>query len=245
MAIGPMIGLVLVSRFDYRVMFVTAVILAFLGFLLATGIRYPAYPEHRSSFTLKNLIETSSIPVSLVLFLNMITYGGVVSFISLYVQENGSGDAGIFFLLYAIGITISRLVSGKIFDTRGPALISISGFIMISIGFIVLALMHNTVGFPLSAFLMGLGGGVLFPTFQAMVNNLVKPNRRGAANSTLFTILDLGIGTGMLLTGFLAGNIGLTNAFLGFGVLNAIALVLFLTYAYKHYRSYKLEIPID
>jgi MFS family permease len=240
MAVGPMLGLQLIHDDRYDRLFVASIVLAVMGFVFATRIKYPKLPVHSTRFSFKNLIDPSSLPTALALFVNMITYGGVVSFISLYVKETGVGNAGLFFFIYALGITIARLVSGKIFDQKGPFRITIIGFIFIIAGFIILALVHLQAGLLISAFFMGLGGGVLFPSFQAMVNNLVQPNRRGVANSTLFTALDLGIGMGMMLTGYLAGSIGLGYAFLICSFINLIALFIFVGYSHKHYLSHKI-----
>jgi len=240
MAIGPMLGLYLISGENYNPMFVAAICICILGIAFALGIRYPDIPLHTTRFSFKNLFEVSSLPVALILFINMITYGGVVTFISLYVKETGIGDAGIFFLVYAVGITLARLFSGKVFDREGPLRLSTAAFLMISLGFLGLSLIHSPAGFFGSAFIMGLGGGVLFPSCQAMVNNMVEPGRRGAANSTLFTVLDLGIGVGMILTGYLAGFSGLETAFLVCSALNGIALVLFLVFTHTYYQRHKL-----
>jgi predicted MFS family arabinose efflux permease len=88
-----------------------------------------------------------------------------------------------------------------------------------------------------SGFLLGLGSGIVFPTFQAMVNNLVPPQRRGAANSTLFSGLDLGIGLGMLFTGYLAHSIGLPHTYLIYGAVNLAALLYFLSVSLRHYQK--------
>jgi MFS family permease len=170
-----------------------------------------------------------------------ISYGGLVSFISLYALQTGLGHTGIFFIVYASGIFIARIYMGKIFDQYGPKALSIGGMLLLAIGHTILGLILNTYGFMIAGFLLGLGSGVVFPTFQAMVNNLVPPRRRGAANSTLFSGLDLGIGLGMLITGFLAQAIGLPHTYLIYGVLNVIALMYFLLISLKHYRKILLK----
>ncbi|NVO20784.1 MAG: MFS transporter [Bacteroidetes bacterium] len=239
MAIGPMIGLWLIANGTYQQLFIASVVIGFAGFLIATMIKVPGI-KHKSTFSFRNLIEITTLPVALVLLINMISYGGLVSFISLYVKETGEGNAGLFFLVYATGIAAARLTSGKIFDRKGPVLLAVISLISLFIGFIILALIHQHLLFLLSAFLLGMGSGIISPTLQTMANNMVKPHRRGAANSTLFTALDLGIGIGMMLTGFLAGNAGLSNTFLLFSVLNIVALVLFLSIAQKHYHLNKI-----
>ncbi len=235
MALGPLIGLQLVANNNFNRLFISSFVLALIGFFFATLIRYPVVPSHKVSFSLKGLIEKTSIPIALVLFLSMISYGGLVTFVSVYVQETKVGSAGFFFLIYASGITLVRLLAGRIFDKEGPLWITIISLLMISLGFLALSLWQTTVGFYGAAFAMGIGNGLLFPTFQAMANNMIRPDRRGAANSTLFTGLDLGIGTGMILTGLLSGMIGLSSAYFLYSILNLAALVLFLTFSIKHY----------
>ena len=95
----------------------------------------------------------------------------------------------------------------------------------------------------ISAFLLGLGSGIVFPVFQSMVNNLVPAHRRGAANSTLFSGLDLGIGLGMLITGFLAFTIGLPHTYLIYAALNMVALLYFLGISLPHYQRKRKSIP--
>jgi len=237
MAVGPFAGLQLTRSHTFTAMFLWAGILAFAGFLLTLLIRYPATPlAGRASFSWRNLLESSALPVTLNLLLINITYGGMVSFISIYALKTGIGNTGLFFIIFATGITLARLYMGKIFDRHGPKALSVTGILLLVSGYAFLGLLLNFSGFMVAGFLLGLGSGVVFPTFQAMVNNLVPPQRRGAANSTLFSGLDLGIGLGMLFTGYLAHSIGLPQTYLIYGVLNVVALFYFLFITLTHYR---------
>lgn len=237
MALGPFTGLHLTQNNNYTFMFLFAGALAFSGFLLTLLIKYPPVPHSgRISFSWRNLLESSSLPVTFNLLLINISYGGLVSFISLYALKTGLGNTGLFFLIFAAGITLARLFMGKIFDRHGPKALSVTGILLLVSGHIILGLLINITGFMIAGFLLGLGSGVVFPVFQAMVNNLVPPQRRGAANSTLFSGLDLGIGLGMLITGFLAHSIGLPHTYLIFGALNVVALVYFLAISLTHYQ---------
>lgn len=238
MAMGPFTGLQLTQNNNYTFMFLCAGALAFAGFLLTLFIKYPAVPDSgKIKFSFRNLLESTSLPVTFNLLLINIGYGGLVSFISLYALKTGIGNTGIFFVVFAGGITLARLYMGKIFDRHGPKALSIGGILLLAIGHVMLGLIINTTGFMTAGILLGLGSGVVFPTFQAMVNNLVPPQRRGAANSTLFSGLDLGIGLGMLITGFLAHAIGLPHTYLIYGALNVIALLFFLFISLKHYQK--------
>jgi len=242
MAMGPFTGLQLTQNNNYTLMFLFAGTLAFAGFLLTLFIKYPAVPHTgKIAFSFRNLLESTSLPVTINLLIINIGYGGLVSFVSLYALKTGIGNTGVFFIVFASGIALARIYMGKIFDRHGPKMLSISGILLLAMGHILLGLNINTTAFMIAGFLLGLGSGVVFPTFQAMVNNLVPPQRRGAANSTLFSGLDLGIGLGMLITGFLAHAIGLPHTYLIYGALNLIALLYFLVISLSHYQKILLK----
>lgn len=238
MALGPFLGIQLTEGHDFVRMFMVAGILAFAGFLLTLTVRYPAIVlSERKKLAWRNLFESSSLPVTLNLLLVNISYGGLVSFISLYAIRTGIGNTGLFFVIFAAGIALARLYMGKIFDRNGPKALAISGLLLLITGNVMLGLIINRYGFLVSGFLLGIGSGIIFPTFQSMVNNLAPVHRRGAANSTLFSGLDLGIGLGMLITGFLAQKIGLPHTYIIFGILNGLALVFFIQVSLSHYKK--------
>lgn len=240
MALGPFVGLQITKGHNYSSLFIFAAILAFAGFVLTLFVKYPKVPQtHNNGFIWRNLIEKSSLPVTFNLLLLNISYGGLVSFISLYAIATGIGYTGVFFIVFASGIALARIYGGRIFDRRGPKAISVTGILFLIFAYISLSLVTNIFGFLAAAVFAGLGSGVIFPTFQAMVNNMVSPLRRGAANSTMFTGLDLGIGIGMLITGLSAHKIGLPHTYLIFVFLNSIALLFFLQVTLKHYRKHK------
>jgi len=239
MAIGPLIALTILGRTDYLWVFVIASFISLIGLALALNIRFPEYkPNHENrSFSVKRLIEKNSIPLSLNVLIVTTTYGGILSFSSLYGKEIGIENSGLFFLLLAGGIGVSRFFSGTIFDRVGPYRIVIIGMILLILGFPILFFAPNFIGYHVTAVIIGLGFGIIMPTFQAMVNNLVLPDRRGAANSTYFTSFDLGIGVGMVLTGIISEQIGLGGTFLICSAIIAFALLLFTSYSYKQYKN--------
>jgi predicted MFS family arabinose efflux permease len=128
-------------------------------------------------------------------------------------------------------------MSGKIFDKKGPRKVSIAGLILLVLGFPILAFIKTGLGFHLAAVVLGLGFGIIMPTFQVMINNLVEPNRRGAANSTFFTAFDLGIGAGMIGTGLLSQWFGFTNTFIVSSIFNLFALTVFILNTNRYYHK--------
>ena len=237
MAVGPMFGLWLSASGNYPRLFICASLLSLTGFILVLLVKYPKYtpPAYPEGLWWKRLIEPTALPASLNYLIVMISYGGMLSFISIYAHEIGIKNPGFFFLVYAIGITLSRLLAGRLFDRHGPFWITVVGITFLSAGFPILAFIKSYEGFFISSIILGFGSGIIMPTFQAMVNNLAGPQRRGAANSTLFTGLDLGIGLGMIGMGLSSAWIGLTYSFIACCVINLGALVLFILYTQRHY----------
>lgn len=241
MAVGPLLGTVLLEAGNYHLVFIAAFLISLAGWLLALQVRYPIYlPANGGRISTRKMLEARAMPVSLNLLILNITYGGIISFIALYARELNIANPGYFFLLYAIGVAFSRPAAGRIFDRWGPRWLIGPGACFVISGFMIITSWKSPEGFYLSAVLLGFGGGVITPTFQAMVNNLIEPGRRGAANSTLFTALDMGIGGGMVLIGFLAEITSLTVAFRSCVLIALAAIVFFFKYAYPHYKKYHI-----
>ena len=236
MALGPLIGSFILVHGGYNAMFFTGFGMSMISMLLAAFIRYPEYhPPPGMQFRWKSLLEMKALIPSLNLLVTSISYGGLISFIALFGKEIGIKNPSGFFLIYALGIITARFSAGKAVDRDGPRRIIIICLSLLIIGFPLLALIKNEYGFYFSAIILGIGNGVVWPTFQAMINNIVLPNRRGAANSTAFIAMDLGMGLGMILAGTIAQLYSISAAFMVCSLFSAIGLALFLRVTLRHY----------
>ncbi|MDD2474781.1 MAG: MFS transporter [Dysgonamonadaceae bacterium] len=239
MAIGPLIAIAITGDSSYKRLFFSAAAFSFIGLILALFVRIPKITRVKKKFNFSSLIERKSLPVSLNMLLVTIPYGGIISFIALYGRSIDIDSSGLFFLLLAVGITISRIFSGKSFDRVGPKKISILGLGLIIVGLPILAMSQNYFGYHLSALILGFGFGIIMATFQAIANHNVEANKRGAANSTYLTFFDLGIGLGMLLVGYLIQVINYSGAFVICGIIEVIALIVFVFYTLPNFHHSK------
>ncbi len=240
MSIGPIIGLFLARQWDYMIMFWGLLGISFLGALSGYLVKSPrnsAAKVANLNLSMHNLFEPKAVSSSFNLLIVMMAYGGLLSFVALYGREVGVQNTSMFFLIFAIGIAISRITVGKVFDKHGPGRILTFCLVLDIIGFVMLALLKNPVGYFSSAMIIGFGNGVVFPVFQTMVNNLAEPSHRGAANSTLYTALDLGMGSGMIAVGFISEHISLSSSFLFCAILCVAGLVLFRRYVLAYYTK--------
>ena len=240
MAIGPLIAILITGDVGYNRLFLSAAGFSFLGLILALFVRIPSIKRSNQKFSFSSLIEKKALPVSLNMFFITIPYGGIVSFIALYGRSIDIDSSGMFFLLLALGIAVSRIVSGKSFDRVGPKKISLLGLGLLVIGLFILALNKNVIGYHLAALILGFGFGILMATFQAIANHNVAAEKRGAANSTYLTFFDLGIGVGMLLVGYLIQVLYYSGAFILCAAIEFLALFVFLFYTMPKFKQASL-----
>jgi len=236
MALGPLIGLFVLQHGGYNSMFFTGFAMSLVSMILASLMRYPEYKRlPGTEFRWTDLMEGNVLIPSLNLLITSLSYGGLLSFIALFGKETGIKNPSGFFLVYALGIIASRFSAGKAVDRNGPRRIIIICLTLLIIGFPLLALVKNAYGFYISAVILGFGNGVVWPVFQAMINNIVTPNRRGAANSTAFMAMDMGMGLGMILAGAVSQWYSIPVAFLCCSAICAGGLILFLRLTLPHY----------
>ena len=246
MALGPLVGIWMTQGADYHWIFLETAGMSLFFFIAAVIVKYPAYtpPKPLPRIKLSTLFERSSLISSLNMLIIMIPYGGVISFIALYGKEQGMEDAsGPFFIFCGIGIAATRYFAGRIFDRLGPKKLLITGMGLEMACFPILTLVPAPMGFYIAALLLGLGVGIAMPSFQAMVNNMVTRERRGVANSTLFTAVDIGIGIGMIAIGRVGETWSLYAAFLGCTAVVLLGLIYFVTLTHGNYLKYKSRLP--
>lgn len=242
MALGPAIALWIISKQDFFVLFITGTLIVGGAYILSRFVKFPSVNLSKKSLTLKSMFEPRVFSVSLIILLFGVVLGSIFSFILLFSENELQLGGGQFFLLYATGVFVLRLSTTKILKTRGPIPIVITGFTIQFTGLILLSITQNLVLFLFSALLLGMANGAIMPTLQAMTMNMVNHQKRGVANATFFAAVDIGIGGGSIVLGWIVAITSLRTMFLITGILNILPLVLFLTFVIKDYHKKVSEI---
>lgn len=239
MSVGPIIGLFVCHQWGYVAMFMVGFLISIASLVCANTIHLPKRSILGKHLHLRwdNLFSKESILPSLNVLIVMSTYGGLLSFIALYGKEIGVHNTSLFFLIFSIGIAASRLMAGKAFDRNGPRRIITTCLSILIVSFPILALVQNVAGYFLSAIFIGFGIGVVFPTFQSMVNNLADSAHRGAANSTLYTALDIGMGFGMAMSGLIAQYVSISAIFMISTMVCFVGLIFFRVLVVNRYEE--------
>jgi MFS family permease len=245
MAFGPLIATSIFSGMGYHALFFIATALGLASCMAAGAVKFPLQcatnPLAPKRFSIDSMIERKVLSISTNMMLMSFSYGGLLSFVPIYGQEINVKNPGMFFLVFAAGLGIARLLAGKSFDRRGPKVVGTLAFVAMIMGFVSLSLTKSIPGFFCAAFVLGISQGMLTPTFQAMVNELIHRERRGAANSTYFTAFDLGIASGTVVVGLLADKIGLSGAFAVCAGCCLLGLAFFTLHTLPHFLRTRLH----
>ncbi len=239
MAVGPMLGLHLITHFTYQVLFIIAFAFCLLGWIIALFVKAKSREkQEKSSLSFDRFYLKAGTSTALIVAVVYYFYGSLVTFMPLYLNEKAIDvKSSTFFLFFSVGVIVSRVMAGK-FLNRGLSskLLQVGLTILVMAAALFIFLLTEYTFVPASL-LMGLGIGFITPAIQTMIIDLVPANRRGTANSTYFIALDTGSGLGMLAGGFVADWFSYTFMY-GVGwVLIILGFVLYKMYSQRDYAE--------
>ena len=246
MVIGPFVGLMAIQQWGPKILFLLSVIVA-LG-SLATGLSVKLTKKEEanhvvhSAFSIRNLFEPSAAPIAMVGGFLAIVYSALLSFVSVYANEiHLESVASLFFVVYAIVLLLSRPFTGKWLDQYGPNVISYPAIILFALGMFVLSKSVGASTFLISAGMIGIGWGTLFPTFQTIAIQDAEPRKRGLATATFLSIYDTGIALGSFLVGLIAAKMDYSSLYYycSFYILIGVVLYYFLHTRKKSTKGHK------
>ncbi|MFI3248717.1 MAG: MFS transporter [Rikenellaceae bacterium] len=243
MAIGPMLGLYMIEYFSYKELFIFATVCAWVGVGIATFVRTkPREPKEHEPLSLDRFILREGLSVATIIALLYFLYGTLMVYVSLYVRSCGiNTNPANFFMFFALGIIIARVSAAKFLRKGLHSEILQAGTIIIIAAGLLFVSYLTSITFPIVSMCLGLGFGLVAPSIQAMMIDLVPASRRGTANSTYFIALDLGSGIGMLIGGTIA-HIWSYKAIYIIGI--SIAFFAFLLYYFVAKREYAKQLAI-
>ncbi|RRJ87712.1 MFS transporter [Paenimyroides tangerinum] len=205
MAVGPFIGLYLYEHFDFDYNFYSTIFFGIIGLLTALLIKVPVREiKTKTVISLDRFILKAAIPIGINLLFTAICYGMLFTYAAKYGMQLGIENIGLFFLFMAVGMMATRFFAGKLLDKGYVNQLMIASQATIALSFLLFGIANSEVLFFTSALFIGFGYGIASPTYQTMFVNMGTNDQRGTANSTFFSFYDLGIGLGMVLSGFMA-----------------------------------------
>jgi predicted MFS family arabinose efflux permease len=224
LALAPWLGLELVRRLGFEPLFLASGLAALVAMLTAAALREPERgpaPANDSRLVWR-VVNRRALPPAAVLACFGATYAAQVSFLPLYATTYQLGDPGLYFLVFAVVLVLSRSLAGRLADRAGRGASVVPGLVLGGLAMLVLAAASNQIWLLAVAVLYAVSVGLVTTGLMALVIDLTDPAEHGTAMSTYTTAMDLGIALASLGGGYLALWLGfpaLFTAAASFGLL--------------------------
>ncbi|MFO7563406.1 MAG: MFS transporter [Enhygromyxa sp.] len=229
MAIGGLLGDLVIVDGDYRNLFWITSACATLGLLCSL----PLAETRRAGGAARSFFAAARAPELRPLwFIGTVFAMGLAAyfvFLKTYLLESPQiGSMSLFFGVYAIAAVILRALFGWVPERYGLIRVLIPSLLTGAAGLGVLAAASAPAHLMLSAVLCGIGHGFAFPIVSALVVTRARPEERGSAIAFFTALFDLGLLLGGPSFGLTVKLVGYPWTFALAGGLVGVATVVFV-----------------
>jgi MFS family permease len=124
-------------------------------------------------------------------------------------------------------ITVTRPITGVIFDRKGENYVLYPCYVCLAVGLFLLSITHTSPILLLAGVFVGLGYGTFMSNGQAVCIKLTPSHRVSVALSTYFVALDFGLGVGPYILGSLHSTLTFQNLYVVAACTAVICLILY------------------
>lgn len=232
MAVAPMAGIFVYNYVkDFNVLFWIALGVATIGFFIISKVRIPQKEivRNKRRLSLDRFFLTRAWMLAVNIAFFGFCFGLLSNYLAIYSKEvlHQTSGTGAYFTLLSVGLILSRLQGSKALREGRLTYNAAVGMIVASTGYILFVAVNHPVAYYLSALLIGLGNGHMYPAFLNMFVAVARHDQRGTANSSILTSWDVGFGLGILLGGIVSHWSGYQSAFIMTAAVNCAGTILF------------------
>lgn len=210
-AAGPAFGSLLAKNYPIEFMFYASSAFAIFSVIILMGMKETLpdkqrFQWHQMYITRGDLYEPRVLPPSIIMFLSAFSFGVILTIIPDFSDQLGI-DRWYFFATFTSSSILVRIIAGKISDKHGrPAVLRYST-LSVMISMILVGSSNSPTMFIFSSALLGIAAGMNSPTVFAWTIDLSNPLHRARAMATMYISMEVGIGLGALIAGFMVGEV--------------------------------------
>lgn len=241
MAIGPAVGSAITSRYSINVLFYVSSVFALLSILILMNMKETLKEKQPFSFSLfkisrAEIIEKRALPAAMVTLLSYISYGAILTIIPDWSHHLGIQNKGTFFMVFTAASLTVRFFAGKLSDEYGRVIILQIALVLLIISLFLIGSASSIWALHAGSVVYGFATGILSPAVSAWTADLSLPEARGKAMATMYIALEMGIGLGAFLAGWIFKDIIQLIPL----ILYASAGVAFIAFMYLVYYRLRL-----
>ena len=199
MAVGPASGLWIAQRLGYHALFLMGAGICCAALVLTFGARMPFQPQPGASGLA--VVEKRVLPIMTSIFFLFFAYSSITTFVPLF-AESIKVNSPVFFAAFAATLAVVRPLAGTLSDLYGEVVVVTPALVITILALVALSPSTGLLGVLASAVLYGIGFGTAHPVLHAATIRIARSSRRGAANASVSTATDLGIGLGAMTLGW-------------------------------------------
>ena len=194
-ALGGVLGDIILARWDFDVFFVVVLGFGILSLLLSLPLPESspigAGGEERKRF-LASVLQKNLVPLWWVTLVFSLALTAYFTFLKTFVIDTGIGSVGLFFSTYAATAIGLRLFAAWLPDRVGPKRVLYPALGSMVLGFVVLASATGSGAIAVAGVLCGAGHGYAFPIVMGMVVSRAAEADRGSAMAIFTGLFDVG-----------------------------------------------------
>ncbi|MBO0927780.1 MFS transporter [Staphylococcus sp. 30400_3112M30941] len=242
-AIGPFLGMLLITKYSINLLFIICAVLGVLGLIISLFIKVDfdmseSKTNHKvienPTFSIHQFIAKEAIPVATVMLLIGITYASILTYLQAFaIERQLVTAASYFFICYAIASLVTRPIAGRLMDDKNENVIVYPAFLMLFLSFVCLITSHQSWLILIAGACLGLGYGNLSSAMQSIAIKVSPPIKYGIATSTFYVGLDAGVGFGPSFLGLFSHMFSHSEIF---GFMAALAIITMVVYFFVHGR---------
>ena len=191
-AVGPAFGLWCKDVAGFHTTFFLAGGFLVVGCLLACMVdahepdEHPPYRIHPNRMFAKDAIWPTCI-----IFMLSTANSCTGTFMAIYGGLRDVAEIGLFFVVYALALTATRPLFGRIADTKGTTVVLVPAMLCFALSYLIVSFSDSLPMFLLAAVVAACGYGVAFPLVQTLMVHLVPNSQLGAGSNTIYAGVDL------------------------------------------------------
>jgi MFS family permease len=228
LAIGPLAGIALAEGAGFGALFWTAGAVAAVALVVGLTVGETLARPHARPFTFAGSMSRAALRPGLLALCLTFGYGAQVAFLPLHAEAVGA-NPGVFYLVFAVTITLVRGPAGRLSDRIGRAPVAAAGLLLAALGMALLALSDGATSLAVAGGVYGIAYGVAQPALIAWSVDAVAEGERGRAMGTYHTAFELGIVVGAASAGLAVAHCGFPITFAATAAIAATGAALALT----------------
>ena len=194
-ALGGVLGDIILARWDFDVFFVVVLGFGILSLLLSLPLpesHKPAAGGAQPQRFLASVLQKNLVPLWWVTLVFSLALTAYFTFLKTFVIDTGIGSVGLFFSTYAATAIGLRLFAAWLPDRVGPKRVLYPALGSMVLGFVVLASASGSGAIAVAGVLCGAGHGYAFPIVMGMVVSRAAEADRGSAMAIFTGLFDVG-----------------------------------------------------